>query len=63
MATRFFGLNRGEQALSVTKDTSTTGKAIELAVNDAVGLKKSEILVALRQFEQAILDDRATPFI
>lgn len=63
MATQFFGLNRGEQAGSVSKGTSTTSKSIELAVNDAVGIKKNEILLALEMFKQAILDDRQTPFI
>jgi hypothetical protein len=63
MATHFFGLNRGEQSSAVAKATSTTGKSMELAVNDAVGIKKSEILLALEAFKQSILDDRATPFI
>ena len=63
MATRFFGLNRGEQDYGkMSKGTSTTGKSIELAVNDGVGLKRSEIILALRIFEREILDDRLTPF-
>jgi len=62
MAIRYFGVNRGEQLSGVAKGTSTTSKSIELAVNDGVNIKKSEIIVALRLFEQAILDDRTTPF-
>jgi hypothetical protein len=62
MTTQYFGLDRGQQHTQVSRGTSTTGRAIELAVDDAVGIKKSEIVQALRAFEMSLLNDRSTPF-
>jgi hypothetical protein len=62
MATRFFGINRGEQSTSIATGTSTTGKAIELAVNDAVGITRKEVLDSLDLLRDAIANQRSTPF-
>lgn len=62
MATQFFGINRGEQATAVTTGTSTTSKAVELAVNDAVSLTRKEVLDKLDQIRDFIMNQRTTPF-
>lgn len=62
MATQFFGLNRGERLESVSTGTSTTSKAIELAVNDAVNLTKGEVIQAIETLEIYLLNQRTTPF-
>jgi len=61
MATQFFGLNRGEQRTSVSTGTSTTGKAIELAVNDAVGITRKEVVDQVQQILDFI-NSRSSPF-
>lgn len=55
MADRFYGFNRGE--ILPTVDTSTTGKEVELVVDDAVGLTRKDIYLALEQLERAIQED------
>lgn len=55
MADRFYGLDRGERL--VTIDTSTTGKDVEVVVDDAVGLTKKDIVLALQGIGDAVLED------
>jgi hypothetical protein len=47
----------------VLTGTSTTGAAIELAVNDAMGIKRGEIVRAREQLTRKILEDRSTLFV
>jgi hypothetical protein len=55
MATRYYGVSRGETAATVA--ASTTSKNIELAVNDAVSLEKADIVKAFEAIKKAILED------
>ena len=55
MADRFYGIDRGERL--VTIDTSTTGKDVEVVVDDAVGLTKKDIHLALLAVSSAVLED------
>lgn len=43
MATRFAGINRGAPIESVTFDTSTTSKTVEITYVDTAGLTKDEL--------------------
>jgi len=51
MATAFYGINIGET--TVTQDTSTTSKDIELAVDDANSPNKLDIFLALKEIAHA----------
>ncbi len=62
MATQFFGISRGGQLKDVTTGTSTTGKNVEITVNDAVGLKQSDVDVLVETLQQFIYNQRTTPF-
>jgi hypothetical protein len=62
MATQFIGKNRGAARTTITTGTSTTGKSLELTVDLTAGWKRSEIIVALEELEDYILDTRTTPF-
>jgi hypothetical protein len=62
MATQFFGKDRGAAITTITTGTSTTSKPIEVAVNDAVNLTKGEVVIALQEITDFILNQRTTPF-
>lgn len=55
MATLFIGINRGE--VVPTTGSSTTGKDVELAIDDAQGIEPRELTAALRDIEKAFLDN------
>lgn len=46
MATQYYGFDRGEviETTLPSTGTSSPGKHVEIAVNDAVGLTKSEVI-------------------
>lgn len=52
MATTFYGIDIGET--SVTVDTSTTSKDIELAVDDTNAPTKLDVTVALKEIAHAV---------
>ena len=56
MATRYYGISRGET--SVTKDSSTTSKSMELAVNDAVNITRNDLVTALERILKAVKEDQ-----
>ena len=62
MAIQYIGINRGQQSSDVASGTSTTGRQIELAVNDAVGITRNEVLDNLDKLRDFIVNTRATPF-
>ena len=62
MAIQYFGINRGQQSGDVVTGTSTTGRAIELAVNDAVGITRKDVLDSLDKLRDALVNQRTTPF-
>jgi len=57
MADVFYGINPGEK--NVTRDTATTGKHTEVVVDDAQGLKKKDVVLALKRIEEKVLEDTA----
>ncbi|GAB2176726.1 hypothetical protein [Dongia sp. agr-C8] len=62
MAIQYIGINRGQQNSDIASGTSTTGRQIELAVNDAVGITRKEVLDSLDKLRDFIVNTRATPF-
>lgn len=63
MATRFYGLNRGQQLKDVVVGTSTNSTNIEITVNDAVNLTQQNIDTLIETLQQFIYNQRATPFV
>lgn len=55
MADRFYGLDRGETVPTV--DTSTTGKDVEVTVDQAVGLTSGDQVILLSLLIRAIQED------
>lgn len=47
MASRYFGIDRGVQKTTVTQDSSTLSKDVELVVDLAAGMSKAEVLQAI----------------
>jgi hypothetical protein len=62
MAIQYIGINRGQQGLTVTTGTSTTGKQIELSVDLASNATRQEVLDSLDKLRDFIVNTRATPF-
>lgn len=63
MATRFYGLNRGQTLKDVAIGTSTTSTNVEIAINDAVSLKQSDIWNLIDVLQEYIYNQRSTPFV
>ncbi len=63
MASQFIGKARGAPRTSITTGTSTTSKSLELVVDLTAGWTRGEILVALEELGDYILDTRTTPFV
>ncbi len=62
MAIQYFGINRGEQLKDIATGTSTTGRKIELTVDDTVNLTRNEIRDQVEVLLQHIYNQRSTPF-
>jgi len=56
MAKKYFGLNRGQNKDDVTTGAAVLNKGIEIVIDDAQGMTKSEILIKLEELEAAILE-------
>ncbi len=62
MATKYYGLNRGEQNQTyVAEGTSTTSKSLEVVMNDAVGWTKQEFFEALDAIKRHVLERGLKP--
>lgn len=63
MATRRYGLSRGESHEQVTEavGAAVASDGIELTVDLAVSLSKEDVLLALRKFEMHIMKDTWPP--
>jgi len=61
MATRYYGLNRGETLTYVAEGSSTTSKSLELVLVDSAGWTKDEVYVALDQIKRHIMERGVTP--
>jgi len=55
MADRFYGIDRGDQEFDIVEQASSPTKDVEVVVDLAVNLTKSEILLALDMFKNHIL--------
>ena len=55
MATRYYGISRGEDIVTVA--ASTTSKNFELAVDDAASATKKDIEIALIRLSKAVSED------
>ena len=55
IADRFYGLDRGDQENDVSEGTSTPTKAIEVAVELALNLEKSEVVQKLEEIKNHIV--------
>jgi len=55
MADRFYGLDRGDTEGDVSEGTSTPTKDVEVAIDLAVDLEKSEVLQKLEEIKNHIV--------
>lgn len=55
MANRFYGMDRG--ANRATTAATQQNLDVELIVDDAVGLTKKDIIIALNRIKEAVLED------
>ena len=55
MASRYYGVNKGVEAYSVSEDSSTTSKKVELVVDLSANQTRQEVLVALKKIEDHIM--------
>lgn len=61
MASRYFGIEKGEKFTSITEDSSTTGKTIEVVVDLADGASREQVLVGLENLKNYILQSNWPP--
>lgn len=61
MADRFYGLDRGDQEGDVSEDSSSPTKDVEVAVDLAVSLEKSEVIQLLDMIKNHIIKGNWPP--
>lgn len=61
MADRIYGLDRGETEFNVAESSSSPAKDVEVVVDLAVGLEKSEVLQALDMIKNHIIKGNWPP--
>jgi hypothetical protein len=61
MAVQYFGIEKGAKFTTVTQDSSTTSKTIELTVDLADGASKEQVIVALQNLKDYILQNKWPP--
>jgi hypothetical protein len=61
MADRFYGLDRGETEFDVSEGAASPSKGVEVAVDLAVNLTKSEVLMLLEQIKGHIVKGNWPP--
>ena len=58
MAQRYYGLDRGEVKKDVTEGSATTATTdVEVRIDLAASMSKSEVLLAIESIKQAITED------
>ena len=62
MAIQYFGISRGQQLKDVANGTSSTGRNVEITVNDTVGITRGELEVLVETLQTFIYNQRTTPF-
>lgn len=61
MADRFYGLDRGDTEFDVAEDSSSPTKDVEVVVDLAVNLEKSEVLQKLDEIKNHIVKGEWPP--
>lgn len=61
MADRIYGLDRGETEFNVAESSSSPAKDVEVVVDLAVGLERSEVLQALDMIKNHIIKGNWPP--
>jgi NACalpha-BTF3-like transcription factor len=61
MAKHFFGINKGNKFTTVTDATSTTSKDIELTVELTSDASREQVIVALQNLRDYILQNSWPP--
>ena len=61
MAVRYFGIEKGAKFTTVTQGSSSTGKTVEVTVDLADGASKEQVLVALQNLKDYILQNKWPP--
>lgn len=61
MADRFYGLDRGDVKNDISEDSSSPTKDVEVAVDLAIGMDKSEVLILLDEIKAYILENQWPP--
>jgi|GEM_PF-2960613 len=62
MAVQFYGIDRGAPRTSVTTDTSTLSKDVEIAVDLASNITRGEVEVKVQELLDFIMEQRTSPF-
>lgn len=65
MTIQYYGKNRGAQnnaSPAITTGTSSTAKAMELAVDLSAGVTRKDVYLFLEELEDYLLNERTTPF-
>lgn len=55
MASRYFGIERGQTEDNVTQGSSTTSKKLEVVIDLTAGFTQAEVLMALEYISNYIL--------
>lgn len=61
MASRYYGLNRGQRAVDIVEGSSTGSKSVEIAIDLAHNMTRSEVLQAIEYIKGAITEDTWPP--
>lgn len=61
MADRFYGLDRGDSEFDVSEDSSSPAKGVEVCVDLAVSLQKSEVIILLDMIKNHIIKGNWPP--
>ena len=63
MATRRYGLSRGEQVQNITEavGAATAADSMEFTFDLAVGLTKEDVVLGLEKIKQHIINDQFPP--
>lgn len=57
MADIFYGIDRGDNEEDMVVDSSSPGKDVEVVVDDAVSLTKTEVIQALDMIKNRLLKE------
>lgn len=63
MARRWYGINRGATPATISEDSATTGKDIQLDIDRAVSLRKSDIVRMVEQIADKIVAGNFPPAV